>query len=960
MLAVLILFFGAVLSDRNTEKGSVVNNEYIVFFHSYQKIKLLSDKVKTILRSVPSSTWRVIPRNCPAVLYPTDFLLLNIYSDETMLALKRSSEVKSIYPQKQYFGILNSYDDGHDVRNQTFTLRTLRSSDSKFMVNDKRGEASNVATLMNANIFWNKGFRGKGVNVAIFDTGIKQNHPHFRDVKMITDWTDESTADDMNGHGTFVAGIVASMGPSECEGFAADASLYVYRVFNSKRLSFTSWFLDAFNHAIFVGIHILNLSIGGPDFNDIPFVEKILELSANNIIVVSAIGNDGPTYGTLNNPADQLDVIGVGGVNYQDVISPFSSRGMTTWELPLGYGRIKPDILAFSEAVVGSGINGECKVLSGTSVASPVVTGAIALLASTLPEERRWQIMNPASIKQVLIESAKRIPISNIFEQGYGKIDLLQAYSKLKHYEPIASLSPPLLDLTECPYMWPYCTQPLYHSAKDLIVNVTILNGMGVTGVITGEPQWLAGKNGDHIELSFAYPALLWPWTGYLSVHIRVAESAAEWGGIAEGIIRLKIRSPPGVGEVANREQILELPLKLEIIPQPPAKKRILWDQFHSLRYPSGYFPRDSLKNQNQPFDWNGDHIHTNFNLLYNYLRKEGYYIEVLGEPLTCYNVKNYGALLIVDPEDEFFDEEIEKLHADIDSGLSVIIFSDWYNVDVMKEIYFFDENSKQWWAPLTGGSNVPAINELLEKYKISFGDRVYSGAIGVGENAFYFDSGGGIATFPKNGILVPFEIEDETQSYLYKKRENHKVFLMGFYQTEKMTSNLSNDATPGRISVFGDSTCLDASATHTGMDCFVILKDMLDYAMDGKLASRYNSHSPISSDYVSKRLARPKRMEGNSLRKYSRVVGKYLPLCEEKGYNRYNTSRPPVDVNWQIKNHFFYKEDIQMLERSDPVPPSFVPMFMFFFLFVSFLVYQVLHRRFKHANSAREGRFAP
>lgn len=91
-------------------------------------------------------------------------------------------------------------------------------------------------------------------------------------------------------------------------------------------------------------------------------MEKILELSANNIIVVSAIGNDGPTYGTLNNPADQLDVIGVGGVNYQDVISPFSSRGMTTWELPLGYGRIKPDILAFSEAVVGSGINGECKV----------------------------------------------------------------------------------------------------------------------------------------------------------------------------------------------------------------------------------------------------------------------------------------------------------------------------------------------------------------------------------------------------------------------------------------------------------------------------------------------------------------------------------------------------------------------------------------------------------------------
>jgi membrane-bound transcription factor site-1 protease len=44
---------------------------------------------------------------------------------------------------------------------------------------------------------------------------------------------------------------------------------------------------------------------------DLPFVEKVMELSANNIIVVSAIGNDGPLYGTLNNPADQLDVIGI-------------------------------------------------------------------------------------------------------------------------------------------------------------------------------------------------------------------------------------------------------------------------------------------------------------------------------------------------------------------------------------------------------------------------------------------------------------------------------------------------------------------------------------------------------------------------------------------------------------------------------------------------------------------------
>ena len=57
--------------------------------------------------------------------------------------------------------------------------------------------------------------------------------------------------------------------------------------------------------------------------------------------MVSAIGNDGPLYGTLNNPADQSDVIGVGGIDYADKIASFSSRGMSTWELPRGYGRAK-------------------------------------------------------------------------------------------------------------------------------------------------------------------------------------------------------------------------------------------------------------------------------------------------------------------------------------------------------------------------------------------------------------------------------------------------------------------------------------------------------------------------------------------------------------------------------------------------------------------------------------------
>ena len=68
---------------------------------------------------------------------------------------------------------------------------------------------------------------------------------------------------------------------------------------------------------------------------------QVWEVTSNGIIMISAIGNDGPLYGTLNNPADQNDVLGVGGIDYEDHIAPFSSRGMSTWELPRGYGRAK-------------------------------------------------------------------------------------------------------------------------------------------------------------------------------------------------------------------------------------------------------------------------------------------------------------------------------------------------------------------------------------------------------------------------------------------------------------------------------------------------------------------------------------------------------------------------------------------------------------------------------------------
>nr|CAD7455878.1 unnamed protein product [Timema tahoe] len=152
-----------------------------------------------------------------------------------------------------------------------------------------------ITQILKAETLWGMGITGTGVKVAVFDTGLAKTHPHFRKIKERTNWTNEKTLDDGLGHGTFVAGVIASC--RECLGLAPDAELHVFRVFTNSQVSYTSWFLDAFNYAILKKINVLNLSIGGPDFMDHPFVDKVWELTANRVIMVSAIGNDGPLYG---------------------------------------------------------------------------------------------------------------------------------------------------------------------------------------------------------------------------------------------------------------------------------------------------------------------------------------------------------------------------------------------------------------------------------------------------------------------------------------------------------------------------------------------------------------------------------------------------------------------------------------------------------------------------------------
>eukprot|EP00941_MAST-03F_sp_MAST-3F-sp1_P000789 g789.t1 len=683
----------------------------------------------------------------------------------------------------------------------------------------------------NVSELWNSGYFGSGVKVAVMDTGIKENHSHFKYLKERTNWTDQNSSADGVGHGTFCVGMIAST-HRDCLGFAPESEIYTFKVFTDAQVSYSSWFLDALNYALYLKVDVLNLSIGGPDWRDAPFVEKMWELSGSGTVVISAIGNDGPLYGTHMNPAEHLEVIGVGGVTDQGAMASFSSRGVTKHEFPYGYGRVKPDVVVYARHLRASSIQEKCIQLSGTSVASPVVAGAISLLMS-IPrvDKKRW---NPAIMKQALIETAQELPDINIFEQGSGMMNLVGAADYLLSYptQGKATAFPSMLDLTDCPYMWPYCRQPLYASAMPIVANITLLNGMGSHGYFDGVPVWEGKSNGDRISVETKQPHVLWPFSGWLGVFITVPETAKNWSGIVTGALRFTIVSPSVLGDTVPRRSEVILPIMAKVVPTPKRQKRILWDQWHNIGYPPGYISRDDLLQRKDMLDWNGDHLHTNFKGVFDNLIDEGFFIEILSTDFRCFDAENYGALLLVDPEEEFLPEEIIKLESDIrEKGLSFIVFSEWYSTDVSKaSIGFFDDNTRVWWDPiLGGGSNVPALNDILAPFGIALSNQVYDGDVILPhvKRRFQYSSGGSIARFPKGGKLFKADLRDFGTALINnpETRRNGKlkrgIPILGMLDVEE---------SGGRIFVMGDSACIDNA--NLKLPCWWLLRGIVKWSV--------------------------------------------------------------------------------------------------------------------------------
>ncbi|WP_329223538.1 S8 family serine peptidase [Streptomyces sp. NBC_01485] len=278
---------------------------------------------------------------------------------------------------------------------------------------------------------WRAGYDGTGVKVAVLDSGIDATHPDLRGAVVASkDFSGSGGVDDQMGHGTHVASTIAGTGAASngrYKGVAPGARLLVGRVFGNSGGQ-ESWLIGAMQWAAGQGAKVVNMSLGAVDAEGTdPLEQAVNDLSASSgALFVIAAGNDGPDAGTLNSPGAAAAALTVAAVDGTDRLADFSSRG------PTADGELKPDIAAPGVDIIAAkavhGTEGEPAGtagyvrMSGTSMATPHVVGAAAVLAQEHPD---W---SGQRIKAVLMGST--VPVvgtSSTFEQGAGRVDVARA-----------------------------------------------------------------------------------------------------------------------------------------------------------------------------------------------------------------------------------------------------------------------------------------------------------------------------------------------------------------------------------------------------------------------------------------------------------------------------------------------------------------------------------------------------
>ncbi len=290
---------------------------------------------------------------------------------------------------------------------------------------------------------------GTGVTVAVIDTGIDYLHPDlgggfgpgYKVVGGYDFFNNDSNPIDDNGHGTHVAGIIAASGG--IEGVAPGASLLAYKVLGADGSGPMSDVIEAIDASIDPNhdgspadhVNVISMSLGGSGDSQDPICQAVKRAVDAGIVVVVAAGNSGPSVGTVASPGVSPYAVTVGAVDSSGSLANFSSRGPTADML------MKPDVSApgvnILSTVPYSGTphsdSSGYMTMSGTSMATPHVSGAAALLVQMHPE---W---TPLQVKSALVTGAKSIGES-FWSAGSGEIWLPTSMdTSLFSSEPLVS-----------------------------------------------------------------------------------------------------------------------------------------------------------------------------------------------------------------------------------------------------------------------------------------------------------------------------------------------------------------------------------------------------------------------------------------------------------------------------------------------------------------------------------------
>ncbi|GAB1692331.1 S8 family serine peptidase [Krasilnikovia sp. M28-CT-15] len=276
---------------------------------------------------------------------------------------------------------------------------------------------------------WRAGYDGQGVTVAVLDSGVDADHPDLRGrITSAKDFTGSGTTADGLGHGTHVASIIAGSGAASggrYRGVAPGADLMNGRVLDDDGAGLDSTVIAGMQWAADGGARVINMSLGGdPTDGTDPLSTAVDELSRRTgALFVVAAGNDGAPV-SVNTPGAARTALTVGAVDRDDHPAAFSSRGPR-----LGDGLIKPEIVAPGVGIVaaraagtdlGAPVGDAYTTLSGTSMATPHVAGAAAILAQRRPGWRADRL------KDALISSAA--PVDGGWAAvGAGRVDVARA-----------------------------------------------------------------------------------------------------------------------------------------------------------------------------------------------------------------------------------------------------------------------------------------------------------------------------------------------------------------------------------------------------------------------------------------------------------------------------------------------------------------------------------------------------